>query len=222
MALPLGHWIRLQVGGAMVNDTWSTGIWFSGLAEATPTAAQISQWALNALTDFNTLVWSPATNSLKSANASYCTLATARAFFYIDNNIQQSGTAAITAVPGTGSSPHPPYAALVATTLTGLAGRRNRGRMYLPVTGLAVSSSTGQQNGSPAAFANNLAAWINDRGTWATGPGWPVNAVSPVVMTQTGSAPQVITALRMDSRFDTQRNRENKLVPAVTSSAAVT
>lgn len=220
MALPLGSWLRFTALGSMVNDTWSTNVWLRALGDTVPTATQLDTWTASVLADFDSKVWSNATNGLKLSNAPYCSLTGGRGLFYRDSVLQQSATHAMTPVVGSGSSIHPPYVALVATTLTGRAGRSFRGRMYLPVTALGVSGTTGQQSGNPSGFATNLASWLSNHAAWTYWTG--VTGAAPVVMTQTGATPENITAVRVDTKFDSQRGREDKLVPTATSSAAVT
>lgn len=222
MALPLGHWLRLTLLGSAGSDTWSTSVWFDlGNAYVVPTVAQLDTLVAAALTDFDSKVWSAASNPYKAACSTGTKLTGARGLTYTNNVLDQSDTHNITPIPGTGTSNHPMYVALVVTTQTGLAGRRNRGRMYLPATGLAADATNGLQNGSPAAYANNIASWLNNRAAWATGATW-IASINPVVMTQTGSTPQQINNVRMDNKFDTQRGRENKIIATVTANATVT
>lgn len=222
MALPLGFWIRFSIQGSMASDTWSINPWFSlgSSIGHTPSATELDTLASGAITDFDAKVWSNATNGLKLSNAPYCSLTGIKASFYHDNVLTQSATHGITPVAGTGSSIHPPYVALVATLLTSTAGRTNRGRMYMPATALGVSGTTGQQSGNPSAFTTNLASWFNNRAAWGWGT-W-VLSMDPIVMTQRGGAPSRITTVRMDTKFDTQRGREDKLIPATIASSTVT
>jgi hypothetical protein len=221
VALPLGIWLRMSIIGTMVNDTWSINPWFSmGAVNHDPSAAELDTLAAGAVADFDSKVWSAASNPLKGSNAPYVSLTGCKLAFYHNNVLFQSANHGITPVVGTSATIHPPYVALVATTLSALAGRTNRGRWYLPATGLGVSSATGQQSGSPTAFITNLASWLNNRSAWGLGT-W-VNSMDPIVMTQRGGTPQRITTLRADTKFDTQRGREGKLVPTTTGTAVVT
>lgn len=222
MALPLGIWLRMTIFGTMVNDTWSINPWFSlgSVVNHNPSAAELDTLASGAISDFDSKVWSAASNPLKGSNAPYVALTGCKLAFYHDNVLYQSANHGITPVVGTSATIHPPYVAQVATLLTATAGRTNRGRLYLPATGLGVSSTTGQQSGSPTAFINNLASWLNNRSAWGIGT-W-INAIDPIVMTQRGGAPQRVTTLRSDTKFDTQRGREDKLVPTNSGTATVT
>lgn len=219
MALPLGNWLRLSLVGSMINDTWSINFWFRALTTTDPSATDLLTWCTSAVSDFDAKVWSIASTGLKLSNAPYCSLTGGKALFYSDSVLVQSASSPITPIAGTGSSIHPPYTALVATLLTAKAGRRFRGRAYLPVTGLGVSGTTGQQSGSPTAFATNLRNWLANSNSWTTWSG--MTGAGPLVMTQTGSLPENITAVRVDTRFDTQRGRENKLIPTSTSTVAL-
>lgn len=221
MALPLGQWLRLSIGGAMASDSWSINPWFKVTGGPVVNQTDLTTIVQNALSDFDAKVWSLVSNGVKLSNAAYCTLAQARGLFYLNNVISQSAVANITAVPGSGSSIHPPYVAMVCTLLTDNPGRRNRGRLYLPATALGVSGTTGQQSGTPNAWATSMASWFNNRAAWLSGQS-AITGLQPVVMTQTGDTPKNVTHTKFDTKFDTQRGRENKLVPAAVGQATVT
>lgn len=116
---------------------------------------------------------------------------------------------------GTGSTTcnNPLQVALVVTLLTGLAGRRNRGRLYLPYqlsTGLTNHQLTQSQiNPIGTAFAD-FAGGQN--------VGQQISVVSQVG----AGAQNPITAVKVDSRLDVQRRRANKQTALFNTTVPVT
>lgn len=104
---------------------------------------------------------------------------------------------------------------LVLTTLTGAAGRRNRGRMYIPANGVTAAAGL-----SDAAVADNI---VTAMAEWFGALADPaVGNHPPIVVSVAGSATRVIDLVRCDNKFDLQRRRSNKLVPSHTASSPLT
>jgi hypothetical protein len=131
---------------------------------------------------------------------------------------QAIGSALIDTADGTGSAAvaqQPLQSCIVATLLTGLAGRRFRGRMYLPATGLLMQSThllaASDATTQSSAMANFFGA---------------VNALSTVgnvvVMSQTAGSSTPVTTIRVDNKVDIQRRRANKLAPTSVVNNTVT
>lgn len=107
------------------------------------------------------------------------------------------GEAALVGV-GTGGGQLPNQIALVATLLTGAAGRRNRGRMYLPANGMPLtghqallSLATSVATGMVAIFSQ-----FDDAGV--------------VVVSGVAGTARRVTSVRVDTRPDVQRRRAGK------------
>lgn len=111
------------------------------------------------------------------------------------------GESAITGGTGTATgSSLPLQCACVVTLLTGLPGRRRRGRMYWPINNatLVTNQMTLTQITS---IVEAQESWFNDLQTLTT-------AFAPVVLSQVGAGSTApVTALRADTRMDIQRRR---------------
>jgi len=106
---------------------------------------------------------------------------------------------------------------MVVSLRTEHAGRRFRGRMYLPVNASALTLGTAQWTGTQTAIvANTWAAYFND---WnGSGDNGTISVVSRV---GAGEATPVSGVL-VDTIPDTQRRRRNKLAAVGISAAVVT
>lgn len=129
-----------------------------------------------------------------------------------------SGGALSPSVAGTGAAQTlPNQIALVVSLLTGLPGRRRRGRAYLPPVIITAMGSTGLATTSAAttlvnAFASMLSA-VKDS---------PTSPAEPVVMSRVGTSMTPITQCRVDTRFDVHRSRASSETGAVGEFANVT
>lgn len=220
MALPLGNWERISILGNCGGDTWSVNPWFRYTGVAVISQVEANSIAAAALADFNTKVWSPASQPVKGSNAPYASLTSCRVLHYNNNVLQQTGFGAITPVVGTGGAICPPYTALVATLHTATAGRRFRGRMYLPFTAASVSGTTGLLSSTLPLYASNLASWLTNANAWLPGS-LSGSLLHSVVMTQTGAAPADVTSVEFNNKLDTQRGRENRINPTAVASSPV-
>lgn len=120
-----------------------------------------------------------------------------------------------TPVVGTAAGNGLNQACLVATLLTGSAGRRNRGRMYLPATGLPVTSGLANLSSTITSVANSVRTFFSDLNGSVN-----VNG-SVVVVSSAGSASRPVTTVRVDNKPDIQRRRADALVATFTASADV-
>jgi hypothetical protein len=121
-----------------------------------------------------------------------------------------SGLFSVTPAPGTnGASFIPPQAAMVVSLETGLAGRKNRGRVYTP--GQPQLIANGQLLGANVDhLATNVRLFLHDCNSATVGP------LSFNACIGTGDAP-VITQVKVDSVVDTQRRRRDKAVASHSS-----
>lgn len=209
MGLPAGQLVRVVIGGPVSSqDNWSIGLW------ATPSPGTLSQAdldgiAANALSSFNTAVWTATTNPWKRQCAAGTKLQSSKVYHYGNGILVGQSQASIAAVAGTGSAPHPSYTAAVMSLHTNVFGRRARGRSYLPFTGGSIDASTGlmtvlQQD------ATNFAAWLTAGGTG----GWSASSsvsLPTVVVSQVGSgAANLVSSVSLNDVPDTQRGRISK------------
>lgn len=105
-------------------------------------------------------------------------------------------------VVNTSSPTAPNQVSLVLSLRTNFSGRQNRGRMYLPATGITYASG-GQ-------ISPSLAQTLTDG--WATAF-TDINASDAgkiVVVSAAGSAAHQVSLLKMDTKLDIQRRRSNR------------
>jgi hypothetical protein len=125
------------------------------------------------------------------------------------------GEALFTGWVGTASGNNPNQVCMCMTTLTGLAGRKNRGRLYLPCNGQPIQPGhvflTAELTNVVDAMATTFTTWNagGDEGTVA-------------VISLAASAANPVTQLSIDNVPDIQRRRANKMSTAIRSTAVVT
>jgi hypothetical protein len=126
------------------------------------------------------------------------------------------GTASIVAGAGTGAEGDLPLQiAAVATLLTGLPGRRRRGRMYWPVNNRNLTSHQ-LDNADTGNLAGTIGSFLTGINSAAA-----LGVVSVVSQIAPGSS-QPVTGINVDSRLDVQRRRANDQPALFESSAPVT
>jgi hypothetical protein len=202
------------MGHAYGVQSWSFGISFSCVNSVIP--GDLVAWLALLDTPFASW-WNTATNGPKFQNGTTTQFEGTRVVFYPAG--ARVGTAVAnrsfgSPLAGTGSTYQPPQVSLVVSLGSGLAGKRGRGRVYVPWTAGNVTS-TGTIGSSLAlthatAFKTLLTAIS---ATTLAGSG-----VAPVIATPTAAAggvtdlpPRPITSLGVGVALDTQRRRRNKL-----------
>lgn len=126
------------------------------------------------------------------------------------------GSHGITPSAGTSSNVNPLQVAMCVTLLTGAAGRRNRGRCYLPAGGATITSGHQFDTTTTTSIATGLAAFFSALNA-ASNPGGKVSVIS-----QTSSAGRQVLSVAVDQRPDVQRRRANKQPGNVVETHAVT
>lgn len=126
------------------------------------------------------------------------------------------GSASIVGGAGTDTGGSVPLqCSMCCTLLTGNAGRRNRGRLYLPMNGfpytnhMFTSSIVDTIGTALGAFFTN---WRANHGA-AMG--------NPAVVSVAGGVAKEISSIAIDNKPDVQRRRANKLLPTHTQTVAV-
>jgi hypothetical protein len=202
------------IGAGPGSEVFDTSFWLWSGAPATgeaanTLAAQIRDlWAAGPVD--NTL------RALLTANQNYTEV---RVYSYPNGgpNAGAIGVASIALADGqgNGSGRGPLQQTMVATLLTPFAGRRSRGRMYLPAAGLAVGSDNQWPQANCTTVANDLAAFLSAvQGIAAIGN------VSVISQVGAGLATPV-NRIRVDTKPDIQRRRANKIAPTAVSFANV-
>lgn len=150
------------------------------------------------------------TTTIKGLFPSTTVWTTLTAYLYQGGkNAALTAQSQISAGNGTaGGGALPNQIALVATLLSGVPGRTNRGRSYLPgptFTALGNGQLTVANAGTiAAAFASFLTA-VKNAPTWG--------ALPVIASPHTGSF-QPLKSIRIDTKLDTQRRRSNKVAVA--------
>lgn len=125
------------------------------------------------------------------------------------------GAATVAATDGLSTGHLPDQTCLVLTLRTGLSGRRNRGRMYLPFTGATVTTGNLFTNTQVSAVVSMFGARLS-----------AVNALSDTatvaVISTVGTTAHPVLTVTADQRPDVQRRRANRQAVGSVSTAAVT
>jgi hypothetical protein len=166
----------------------------------------VGKWQTNFLTTACKLIF-PTTVVWQQCTAYFYNGATTAAMTALQAITGGAGTAASSGVPN--------QCALVATHLTGLPGRSNRGRTYLPGPAVGLLAAGQLGTASTTTVANAYAAFMSAILHDATAP------VNPVVASNKHGTSQAITSIRVDTKCDVQRRRANKQVLVGASTATV-
>lgn len=209
MTTPSGGHVRLVTSGTVSgSQTWSTGVSVAAGAN-TLTQSQLDGLLAAYAAAWQANLWGSGTTPLKGANAAVVDLRSFRAYWYPFGNppvALQSGIDIAPIAGNSGSGFHPPQCALVVTLLTGIPGRKYRGRMYLPATGLAVQSDLQVSTAALTPIAAGVKATFDAVNTYTTTNG-------PGDVAVAGSAgPVPLSAIRIDSELDIQRRRADKIL----------
>jgi hypothetical protein len=148
-----------------------------------------------------------------SSGSSYDSITT---YSYLDNTGKATfvGHTVLATSTGVTAQNLPDQCCLVATLLTGNAGRRNRGRMYFP---LQVATLTSGQVSST--LTSGFATWLS---SFFTHVNSTLGTQHIVVLSQIGGTSHTVNAVQVDSKIDIQRRRADKVIPITKSLVAVT
>lgn len=207
-------YVRLVIGGVIdTAQSWSMGMSFSN--DGTATNAELLTW-LGAIT-------TPIHAWLTSSDVLACwgttTIANQlRAYSYpaLGGAASQSSVF-ITPITGDGGTPLPRQLSIVHSLRSAVAGRKGRGRFYMPFTSGANLDATGQAS---SAHVTNLAAEFK---TFVDAANVLDIGAAPALLgvaSRDSGFDVVSTAVIVNSKIDTQRRRTDKV--AITSSAEST
>jgi hypothetical protein len=208
--IPSGYSKNVLSGTLPGGEIFATAFWCNEApSDDTATQAQADNFA----GEFNTAVadtGSPV--SFLSSQGQYTDLTV---YSYLDDTgkATYSAVSPITGGSGTGNPTMPNQVAIVATLLTGLTGRRRRGRMYFPCL------STTLTNGQASALPNPFATWLANYFTACNSH--LGSAASIVVLSQVGGDSRHVTAISVDTRLDIQRRRADRETVAGSFTAPV-
>jgi hypothetical protein len=202
--------VKLTISGKIgTAQTWSIGLW--GVAPGPTVLADLQAFAALARGHWHTF-WTGAYQPVISDDTSYSTLHCSR---YPSGTTSADLIAQDLAAPVIGSSSlhQPPQLCLVASLRTGLSGRENRGRVYLPLTGLPNADLSDHQVAASVVDAINtdFTAFLIALDTEAIGPDtWTTSVGNP----RAAHASHPVIQVVMDSKIDTQRRRTDKFLPS--------
>lgn len=199
--------IRLVFHGKIEGiQNWSTGV--SVLASVAPAEADLAALAANAASAgvswWNGTGGTGGVSGLNTPDTSFLGVTA----YYYPANVNAALVVAegpVTVHPGTvNNNSLPTQTALVVSTLTGFAGRSNRGRMYLPMTGIDLTAHelTQTQCDVQASITAGLLGAIQ---------GIAIGAGTGNVVVAGKNVARQITAVKVDSEPDIQRRRADKI-----------
>lgn len=199
-------------GTIMGNQDWSTG--WSFLASGAPTAADMNQLALELGSIVDTAWTGPGgTIGIGDVQSSDTLLTGTRCYYYPSGSTKASVQGESIYNPartGQGTAALPTQTSLVASMRTSRPGRSNRGRMYLPLTGINLN---GHQvvPASCADLCHNIAVMLDAFNAYNLAG----KTLQAVVASALGPVP--ITQVLVDSRPDIQRRRADKVIAVYTA-----
>lgn len=191
--------IRVVLVGVLPQgEQFQTGFWFS------PDALPVTQTQLQAFVDTVRDEFAASSAGIRALSSLATLYDEFRAYYYPTGGNAPASLIAVAQadLPGTGSNGEllPLQISLVSTSLTGIAGRRYRGRQYWPMNSEALVDHQVSQAGIDA-VCSDVSVWyaaVNDN---TDIPG------AVVVVSAVGSSATAVTAVSVDSRPDVQRRR---------------
>jgi len=210
MAIPADCYRVVIVGHATGNEIFQFGWFVKGTAPTSDADANTvaGQWAA---------IWAANQANIKPLVLADSGFDSVKVYSYPAGGPAAAhvGIAPITGGVGTGATAQPLQSAMVITLGTGLSGRRNRGRIYLPANGLALATTHNFNNGDTLQVMNAIKAMFVAYNT----PNAPNSAV--VVVSSVGSTSNKVSQLSVDERTDTQRRRANRAARGTIQTATV-
>lgn len=220
VAPPNGTMRAVFSGPVSTQDTWSISLWFTfGELAGLPSQSELNSIATTFLNRFTTNLWS--SGHLLPAIAPATSLTTCTLYWY-DGTSASAAVQALatqTAIPGTGSQGNPAYTALCVTLETTHAGRSGRGRIYLPLTGMSLSTTT-LQYGGVANVTSAVKATLDALIATYTIDGAGLTALAGVY-SRKNNAIYLLNQAACDSIPDTQHGRTNKAIATAKSVVAI-
>ena len=212
MAYGEQHLLYSFTGTMPGGEVWSCGVRTSGALGPT------DQVTLDALATNGVVQWSTfhATAANVIGSGVIFDLCTVRVISTAGITVGQSERSPASPVAGSGSVNKPNQCAVVVTLITAVAGRRGRGRFYVPVLGGTITGANRVAPTQRDSLADTAAAMLSgindglDNATYAARVG---------VQSQTGLSDAVVTSIRVGDVWDTQRRRRDNIIESYTSRA---
>lgn len=216
MPIPAEVYRVVASGSLAGGEIWSTGLWVQGHTPATQadadSAAELWMAQLVSTTDPAPFLlmaenwWS--TQTTLERVTTYCYPAGGPHAAFIGSYDQLT-------TGQQGSQTKPNQVALVTSLRTGIAGRRSRGRMYVPLTGGPLGADGQVPTAGAQAIADSWGTFLGD---------WNASGDNGTVVVVSASATQAypITQVVVDTRPDIQRRRANRQAINARTTHAVT
>lgn len=207
----LDEWNRVIISGTLGNaEVWSTSVAWADVSSGSSTALTSTSNLLGVASG----IWTDLTNG-SAARVPFDMISTSGRITQVRVEARNVGGllnaaefAGSTPLPGVGAPSKPTTAASVVSLLTGVPGRRYRGRMYLPAMALTI----GTDFRIPAATTEIIAEGMDARfDAWSTVFNSGETAIVPVVVSEVGLVCTEVQQLRVGDVFDTQRRRRDDL-----------
>lgn len=179
------------MSGAMPgNERWAAGFWTFPGGGGVPLAQAVADNVADAISDHQ--------GDFTGTMSTTTTMARVDTYGYTGGNGAASqGSASLGNVPGTGPQFHPNQICCCVTMRTATLGRRGRGRLYWPATGIPMQTN-GQANFSPVDTLVNAFATLFSR-------------VHAVQVSEMDSVHRDMTSVDADYVMDDQRGRKKSL-----------
>jgi len=210
--------LKIVIGGNIkVVQSWSCVLETDCFAP--PTFSQLDVWLGGSIVPLVSTWWN-ATNGPKSLNDTDTNCNSVKAYYYPANSqfsAVQAERTGLTGMVGSAGAHLPTQCSLVMTKLTGKPGRRNRGRMYIPATGVVMVTGHTAGGTYVQGTVNATAALFTAINETTLAGGNPTVSVC----SQFETAPATVTQVRGDDELDVQRRRADKIIAQTFYTAAV-
>lgn len=199
-----------DLGGGV--ERWSVGINYAGAGEiGTDDPVALTGWAeaIYDLFDAGLTGYGVVMNLIGNSSA----LSAVRTYYYPTEGgpATAQGGFAGTRITGTAEVRQAPQVCQVVSLLTGLAGRRTRGRFYWPALACLIGSDL--KHVSPGSTQDIANAWATV--LEGIGEAGPVTGLRPVVVSKVGAGDVTkVTSVQVRDVYDTQRRRRDALIEA--------
>lgn len=210
MTIP-GPVIKVVMKGTYAGQQeWSTAFWVKTTAYAT-----LAAFTAEMNGAFQTALGANATPLLKSLLNGADSIDQFLYYYYDSSSasLTYQVASAPLGIAGTASGDLPYNCALVATLLTPIDGRSYRGRMYLPARGVTLSNSQLNLPTVTTVAADVAGLFTAINGTSA--------GTQVVVASATRGLVTAVSQVRVDSKMDVQRRRQDKIAALTSHVTAV-
>lgn len=211
--------IKLNARGTILtSQSWSTGFWCTFDAGGAWGSANFLAYA----TAMEALVqnWWQSVKVLAKSTTSYTGM---DAYLYPSAATTAQQVANVSAgggIQGSGTGTNPTQTSLVMSLRTNVSGRRGRGRMYVPATGVPLDSNHQVSSATCIVAANATRDLFDDVNAYVNAP---ANIVSQRVVIRSAAAGNgpAVTVVLVDSEPDIQRRRADALAAIYTATSSV-